>query len=78
MTENTYNQEKLFSDTLETPRRTYFFDIKKTKEDSFYLVVTESRGGRKDKIMIFDEHIDEFASQMQKAVSFIQNNKPKS
>ena len=49
------------------PIKTYFFDIKKTKEDKPYLVITESRfkGEGKERervsIAIFPENTEEFA-----------------
>jgi hypothetical protein len=46
--------------------RTYFFDIKETKEGKPYLVITESRfkgkGGQRERnsIMVFPEDASEF------------------
>jgi len=54
--------------------KTYFFDIKKTKNDKPYLVITESRfkgeGGDRERssIAIFQEHISEFLEALQQIV----------
>ena len=35
-------QEEIFSQVLRAGRRTYFFDVRATKADDYYLTVTES------------------------------------
>ncbi len=46
--------------------QTYFFDLKKTKEDKPFLVITESRymGEGKERerasIVVFQDHVQEF------------------
>ena len=55
------------SKTVKAGSRTYFFDVKTTKDDKRYLVITESRfiGEGKDRqrssIMVFPEDASEFA-----------------
>lgn len=55
------------SEMLKAASKTYFFDIKETREGKLYLIITESRlkgEGEKPEhtsIMIFQEHIQEFA-----------------
>ena len=36
-------QEEIFSQVLRAGRRTYFFDVRATKADDYYLTVTESK-----------------------------------
>ncbi len=59
------------SKTVRAGRRTYFFDVKETKEGKPYLVITEStfvgehRNGGEDRrlrsrLMVFAESIEEF------------------
>lgn len=58
----------LYSNQLTVGRRTYFFDIKTTKNNKKYLTITESK--RLDKqdrflrnnIMVFEEDIEKFES----------------
>ena len=53
--------------TVKAGSKTYFFDIKQTKEGKPYLVITESRfkGEGKDRernsIVVFQENAQEFA-----------------
>jgi hypothetical protein len=55
------------SEMLKAGGKTYFFDIKETKEGKPYLVITESRlrgeGEKPERtsIMVFQESIEEFA-----------------
>ena len=36
-------QEEIFSQILRAGRRTYFFDVRSTKADDYYLTITESK-----------------------------------
>ena len=51
---------------LKTASKTYFFDIKKTREGKPYLVITESRIKSKERnsIVIFQENIAAFAEMV--------------
>lgn len=55
------------SDMLKATSKTYFFDIKETREGKPYLIITESRlkgeGEKPERtsIMVFQENIQEFA-----------------
>ncbi len=60
--------------------RTYFFDIKKTKADDYYLTITESKkfihedGShhfKKHKIFLFKEGFQEFSEHLNNAIEFI-------
>ncbi len=55
------------SEMLKASAKTYFFDIKETREGKPYLIITESRlkgeGEKPERtsIMVFQENIEEFA-----------------
>ena len=36
-------QEEIFSKVVRAGRRTYFFDVRATKADDYYLTITESK-----------------------------------
>ena len=36
-------QEEIFSQVLRAGRRTYFFDVRATKAEDYYLTITESK-----------------------------------
>ncbi len=60
------------SDMLKAGSKTYFFDIKETREGKPYLIITESRLKRegekpeRSSIMVFQENIKEFAEVVAK------------
>ncbi len=62
------------SKTIKAGSKTYFFDIKETKEGKPYLVITESRfkGEGKDRervsIVVFPEHAQEFMETLKKMI----------
>jgi uncharacterized protein YlaN (UPF0358 family) len=69
---------ELFSEKVVTSRRTYYFDVKETKEGSKYLVIGElTQVGReleRHRVMVFEESLDSFMDGLDKAVEFILNS----
>jgi len=69
-------QDEIYSKSVRAGKRTYFFDIKTTRGNDFYLTLTESRktvdDGRdsyqKHKIFLYKEDFDKFMSGLQEAV----------
>ena len=49
-------QEEIFSQVLRAGRRTYFFDVRSTKADDYYLTITESKKRFKDDGYFFEKH----------------------
>jgi hypothetical protein len=77
-------QEEIFSQVLRAGRRTYFFDVRSTKADDYYLTVTESKkfthddGSfhyQKHKIYLYKEDFSDFKEILNKANDFIVNEK---
>lgn len=77
-------QEEIFSQVLRAGRRTYFFDVRSTKADDYYLTVTESKkfthddGSfhyQKHKIYLYKEDFADFKDMLNKATDFIVNEK---
>ena len=68
---------EIFSEKVVTSRRTYYFDVKETKEGSKYLVIGElTQVGselERHRVMVFEENIDFFMEGLDKAVDFILN-----
>ncbi len=65
MQENEKVKRGLYSEKIKVGRRTYFFDVKENNEGDRYLVITESKAMpdntfRRDRIMIFEEYIEDF------------------
>ena len=77
-------QEEIFSQVLRAGRRTYFFDVRSTKADDYYLTVTESKKFthddgtfhyQKHKIYLYKEDFSEFNEMLKAATDFIVNEK---
>ncbi|MCQ2144089.1 MAG: PUR family DNA/RNA-binding protein [Bacteroidales bacterium] len=80
---NDRNADDVYSRPVRAGKRTYFFDVKATKGNDYYLTITESKkkveaDGRfsfdKHKIFLYKEDFDKFAEGLQEVVDFIRNN----
>lgn len=77
------DRKELFTQKVRAGLRTYFFDVKQSKENSLYLVISESKSVGTEyehhRVMIFEEDIDEFIVGFEKTIAFIrEGQKPKS
>ena len=77
-------QEEIFSQVLRAGRRTYFFDVRATKAEDYYLTVTESKKFthddgtfhyKKHKIYLYKEDFTEFNEMLQAATDYILTEK---
>ena len=73
-------KEEIFSKVLRAGRRTYFFDVRATKADDYYLTITESKkftnddGSfhyKKHKIYLYKEDFSEFNSILKEMTDYI-------
>ncbi|KPK85387.1 MAG: hypothetical protein AMS27_07480 [Bacteroides sp. SM23_62_1] len=78
-------KEEIFSKAVRAGKRTYFFDVKATRRNDYYLTLTESkkrfnRDGRfyfeKHKIFLYKEDFDKFSEGLNEVIEFIKNAKP--
>lgn len=72
------NLESVYSNRVKAgKRRTYFFDVKATRGNDYYLVLTESirrfddRGFDKHKIFIYKEDFNKFLKGLTEAVDYV-------
>ena len=82
---NNFNeQEEIFSQVLRAGRRTYFFDVRATKADDYYLTVKESKkfthedgsfNYKKHKIYLYKEDFAEFNEMLKAATDYILTEK---
>ncbi len=79
-----FNQE-IYSKVVRAGKRTYFFDVKTTRSDEYYLTITESKkrfseNGKfhyeKHKIFLYREDFEKFAECLQDIVDYIVENQP--
>ncbi|MFD0989523.1 PUR family DNA/RNA-binding protein [Mariniflexile jejuense] len=77
-------KEEIFSKVLRAGRRTYFFDVRSTKADDYYLTITESKkftnddGSfhyKKHKIYIYKEDFSEFKDILSEMTEYIIDEK---
>ncbi len=77
-------KEDIFSKVLRAGRRTYFFDVRATKADDYYITITESKkfteedGSfhfKKHKIYLYKEDFTAFKEILEEMTSFVLNNK---
>lgn len=77
------DREDVYSKVVRAGKRTYFFDVKATRRNEFYLTITESkkRIGRegkfffeKHKIFLYKEDFEKFAEGLTEVVDYIKAN----
>jgi hypothetical protein len=77
-------KEEIYTKVVRAGKRTYFFDVKATRKEDYYLTITESkkRLGKegkvfyeKHKIFLYKEDFEKFADGLKDAVTFIGNGK---
>jgi hypothetical protein len=85
MRENNFNDnEEIFSKVLKAGRRTYFFDVRSTRADDYYVTITESKkfteedGSyhfKKHKIYLYKEDFKEFTDILGEMTNFVLQQK---
>jgi hypothetical protein len=77
-------KEEIFSKVLRAGRRTYFFDVRATKADDYYITITESKkfteedGSfhfKKHKIYLYKEDFAAFAEILEEMTDYVLSNK---
>lgn len=78
-------REEIFSKSVRAGKRTYFFDVKATKRNDYYLTITESKkrydqDGKfhfeKHKLFLYKEDFEKFAEGLTQVVEYINKNQP--
>jgi GR25 family glycosyltransferase involved in LPS biosynthesis len=77
-------KEEIFSKVLRAGRRTYFFDVRSTKSEDYYVTITESKkfteedGSfhfKKHKIYLYKEDFTAFSEILEEMTSYVLNQK---
>jgi hypothetical protein len=77
-------REEIFTRVVRAGKRTYFFDVKATRKEDYYLTITESkkRPGKegkffyeKHKIFLYKEDFEKFTEGLKDAVTYIDNGR---
>ncbi|MBP5506029.1 MAG: PUR family DNA/RNA-binding protein [Bacteroidales bacterium] len=79
------NSDDVYSKPVRAGKRTYFFDVKATKGNDYYLTITESkrkieRDGKyvydKHKIFLYKEDFEKFSEGLQEVIDYIKERCP--
>src|SRR3546814_17209227 len=75
------DREEVFSKRVRAGKRTYFFDVKATRANDYYLTITESKKRLEDgvfikhKIFLYKEDFEKFVEGLNETVEYIKENK---
>ena len=82
MEENKENDRaEIYSERVRAGKRTYFFDIKSTRSNDYYLTITESKRRYKEdgffyekhKIFLYKEDFNKFVTALNDTVNHVKN-----
>lgn len=77
--------EQILTKAVKAGRRTYFFDVKATRANDYFLTITESRKRTnpdgtfsfdRHKIFLYKEDFEKFAEGLEEVVAYIRQNNP--
>ena len=81
MQEENYNrdsQEEIFSKRVRAGKRTYFFDVKATRNNDYYITITESKRSKFDdgnfvkmKINLYKEDFNKFSDGLAETIGHV-------
>lgn len=72
-------REEVFSKKVRAGKRTYFFDVKATRSNDYYITVTESKKRLEDgvfvkhKIFLYKEDFEKFSEGLKETVDYIKS-----
>ena len=75
------DKEEIYSKRVRAGKRTYFFDVKATRGNDYYITITESKRKSKDdgyffekhKIFLYKEDFDKFVHALQDSVNHVKD-----
>ena len=82
MEENKTNgRDEIYSEKVKAGKRTYFFDVKSTRSNDYYLTITESKKRFKEdgftyekhKIFLYKEDFNKFLDALTNTVNHVKN-----
>lgn len=81
--DNLHSREAHFSKRIRAGKRTYYFDVKSTRANDFYITITESKKKpgesedrpifEKHKLFLYKEDFEKFSEGFAEALDFIKN-----
>jgi hypothetical protein len=78
---NANDREEIFSERVRAGKRTYFFDVKATRSNDYYLTITESKRKYKEdgytyekhKIFLYKEDFNKFVTALNNTVGHVKD-----
>ena len=79
-----HERREIYSKRLRVKKRTYFFDVKPTRYNDYYLTITESKKRyqesgefyyEKHKIFLYKEDFENFQEALSECIEYLRNNK---
>ncbi|MDX2247609.1 MAG: DUF3276 family protein [Bacteroidia bacterium] len=70
-------RDEVYSEKIRAGKRTYFFDVRSTRSNDYYITITESkrrfngRGYDKHKIFLYKEDFNKFLASLAKTVDHV-------
>lgn len=73
------DRDRIYSKRVRAGKRTYFFDVRTTRSNDYYLTITESRRFQRDgdfvyeksKMFVYKEDFEKFVNALQETVDHI-------
>lgn len=78
--EDMEERDKIYTKTVRAGKRTYFFDMKKTRNEDYYLTITESKrkvdvegsqNFEKHKVFLYKEDFEKFSEGLNEVINYI-------
>lgn len=75
----------IYSKSIRAGKRTYFFDVKSTRNNEYYLTITESKRKffdngsykyEKHKLFLYPEDFEKFTHSLEEIIQFIKETQP--
>ena len=80
MAESNFDREEVFSKKVRAGKRTYFFDVKATRGEEYYITIKESTrkfedgGYVKHKIFLYKEDFNKFNEAFTETVNYVKSD----
>lgn len=74
------DREEVFSKKVRAGKRTYFFDVKATRSNDYYVTITESKKRLEDgvfvkhKIFLYKEDFEKFTEGLMETLNYVKEN----
>ncbi len=78
--EDMEERDKIYTKAVKAGKRTYFFDMKKTRNEDYYLTITESKrkvdvegvqNFEKHKVFLYKEDFEKFTEGLTEVINYI-------